>query len=529
MYDDFYDFYQFLNIPNDGSFKITDVQIIDNVKYIHIHSILRPCFCPVCSSRMHSNGLHKRKANHPILQDTFKLYLIVHQRQWICPNCKKSVNESFSFLDRYSHSTNMTFFYVLEATKDLNRSTASIARQFNMSDTQVHDIFTAHVDLPALPLPEVISIDEVFLDINSKSRYAFVIMDFITGQIVDIVQNRWMYTLHSYFQQIPLQQREKVRYIISDAYQNYLMLPEYYFPNAVSVLDSFHVIKNLNGMINSYINSVMKRYKDRDRERLRKKNHDLNLDNESIRDSKEVALLRDYRWILLKNRDEINYSSKLYYHKKLQMNVDTYRIESMFMALDRNFNILRELKEMYTKFNDSIYLTEEELENNLDRLIKIYSASDNFIFIKFAAYLNAHKQPILNSFNVLCTTRRTHKELQDYYSRLSNGPMESFNRKPKDFKRNSRGFFNFDYTRNRILWATRENPPYLGIPKTREQVHAYRGKKRGKYKKQLEINEEKTYKKKIQISMYLLSFFEFYGLFQNGQTIRLTIRLFGKP
>ena len=52
--------------------------------------------------------------------------------------------------------------------------------------------------------------------------------------------------------------------------------------------------------------------------------------------------------------------------------------------------------------------------------------------------------------------------------------MESFNRKPKDYKRNTRGSSNFDYTRNRILWSTRVNPPILGIPKTHDQIHSYR-------------------------------------------------------
>lgn len=48
-----------------------------------------------------------------------------------------------------------------------------------------------NVDMPALPLSEVISVDEVFLDINSTSRYALVIMDFISGEIIDILHNRW--------------------------------------------------------------------------------------------------------------------------------------------------------------------------------------------------------------------------------------------------------------------------------------------------------------------------------------------------
>ena len=45
-----------------------------------------------------------------------------------------------------------------------------------------------------------------------------------------------------------------------------------------------------------------------------------------------------------------------------------------------------------------------------------------------------------------------------YDSRLSNGPIESLNRKIKDLKRLGRGFTNFEHLRNRFLFATRENP-----------------------------------------------------------------------
>jgi hypothetical protein len=49
--------------------------------------------------------------------------------------------------------------------------------------------------------------------------------------------------------------------------------------------------------------------------------------------------------------------------------------------------------------------------------------------------------------------------------RLSNGPIESFNNIPKNYKHISNGVSNFEYTRNRIIWATRENPSILGVPK----------------------------------------------------------------
>ena len=49
-----------------------------------------------------------------------------------------------------------------------------------------------------------------------------------------------------------------------------------------------------------------------------------------------------------------------------------------------------------------------------------------------------------------------------YDSRLSNGPIESLNRKVKDLKRLGRGYRNFEHFRNRSLFATRNNPVING-------------------------------------------------------------------
>ena len=66
--------------------------------------------------------------------------------------------------------------------------------------------------------------------------------------------------------------------------------------------------------------------------------------------------------------------------------------------------------------------------------------------------------------------------------RLSNGLAEAYNNVPKDLKRFSNGVSNFDYTRNRLLWANRHNPPILAVPRSLKQVHSP-GETRGPYKK----------------------------------------------
>lgn len=201
-------FMSLLDFSNDQTIEVIKTESQDSTKYLHIRKKLLPTFCPSCGSRMHSKGIYKRTVKHPIFQDSTLLVLVVHQRRWVCPCCHLSMNDDFSFLQAGKQSTNLTPLIILNAMKDLNRTAKSIADQFSLSDTQVHDVFTAYVDLPRLPLPEYISIDEVCLKISSNDKYAFVIVDFITGEIIDIVHNRWMTTLEEYFLGIPIEERK---------------------------------------------------------------------------------------------------------------------------------------------------------------------------------------------------------------------------------------------------------------------------------------------------------------------------------
>lgn len=125
-------YFALLNLADDGTYSITHVEINVPDKFIHIEKHLRPTFCPSCNARMHSKGIYTRRVNHPITQDSMNIYLIVHQRRWICKSCGHTENDSFPFLDKYSHSSNITPYLILDAFRNLSRSTADIAAQFNI-------------------------------------------------------------------------------------------------------------------------------------------------------------------------------------------------------------------------------------------------------------------------------------------------------------------------------------------------------------------------------------------------------------
>ena len=119
-----------LNLADDGTYTVTKIEIIGSDKFVYIEKNLKPTLCPKCQSRMHSKGIYVRKVNHPISQDSMDTYLIVRQRRWVCKECGHTENDSFPFLDKYSHSSNITPYLILNAFKALTKSTAEIAAQY---------------------------------------------------------------------------------------------------------------------------------------------------------------------------------------------------------------------------------------------------------------------------------------------------------------------------------------------------------------------------------------------------------------
>ena len=103
-----------------------------------------------------------------------------------------------------------------------------------------------------------------------------------------------------------------VKYVITDMYKPYLNYIDKYFYNAIPIVDSFHVVSQINQHLLRYIRALQRNYKERD---IRRKIQMENERHEHIRlkTSKEVHLLRDCRWIILANQKDIRYWSKPYF------------------------------------------------------------------------------------------------------------------------------------------------------------------------------------------------------------------------
>ncbi len=71
------------------------------------------------------------KINHPILQDNYKLVLILKQCRWRCtnPDCLYDISDSFKFVSKNRRTTNATDMLIVDAYRNLAESSASISKK----------------------------------------------------------------------------------------------------------------------------------------------------------------------------------------------------------------------------------------------------------------------------------------------------------------------------------------------------------------------------------------------------------------
>ena len=438
---------ELLNLE-DSDIIISDTSIQGTTKTLTLETKLYAHYCSSYGYRIYSRSVKKRTIKHPILQDNYELILILKQRRWMCtnPECKYNISDSFKFVNKGRLTTNATDMLIVYAYRDLMETAVSIANRFHVADTHAHEVFDRYVKMDRLPLTDAICIDEVFLDMDEYCKYALVIQDFHTGDPIDLLRSRRKNVTEPYFANLPPEEKNGVKYLISDMYNQYIDYVDKYFPNAVSVVDSFHVIQWIIRMIDNYIRQLLKKFRQRDRELEEQLSYEEQRPI-SLPPSDEVYLLQKYRWLVLSNQSNIKYHSDPRKDSHFRCLMNTYDYEDALFRIDPKLQDFRDLKEIYIQFNTRNAGKPIEARNELNELIPMYQSSEHEIFRDFGDLLEKYKDYIINSFIMV----EKHGYGKVYDSRLSNGPIESLNRKAKDLKRSGRGYRNFEHFRNRFL------------------------------------------------------------------------------
>lgn len=388
------------------------------VKIIYVANSQKRVRCPHCNK--YTRSVHDKLK--PITVKYLEMagyttYLKVIKRRFNCNNCEKRFTE-----DNFVNGAKKTMSLKLERKilmdlRDYNLSLSYIAVHNNVSDNTVRNVLKGYMKNHQdhlKTLPSVISLDEFKADTRS-GKYAFIINDLLHKKTLDILPTRKKDDLVQYFTYA--ENRSSVQYVVSDMYEQYLLVTTIMFPKAKYVVDRFHYIRYVMDALDNIRIRLQKEYGIKSREyRL-------------LKNKKNVTLLRKYS-------NEINWWVEQERSRNgRKVMILPGEIIKELLAIDDDLHRGYQLKEL---FLDIVNHTElNDAERQLKTFIDLCYESEIEEFIEAANTIDNWLPYIVNSF---------------IDKRFSNGFTEGLNNKIKVIKRVGFGYKNFAFFRLRLLY-----------------------------------------------------------------------------
>lgn len=448
----------------DADVKSVEYLRAGNNAIIDITLNSNPQPCPECgfdSPKIKNYVL--KKIVHSSLTDR-ACTLHYHARRYICPVCRKTYYEHNPFVFKSMKISIGTVRNVLEELKDYNETFASVAHRNHISPTTVASIFDSHVNIPRKALPAMINFDEVYAFKSKNSKYVCMILDYQTQAPVDVLPSRRYEYLYSYFMSIPKEERKNVHYVCSDMYDCYRSIAKACFPNAITLVDHFHVSQELNRRVDAVRIKAMK-------------------DARNRKDTDTYYLLKKFGWMIyhseetpeqvkqLKKKGELplfdpNRTRKMNAHFNRYLNF--YDIREMLRSLDSDLKEAWNLKDEAVDFYSTA--SSDNAGIKLDELIAGFKDSSIDEMRQFGKTLIKWRNEIINSFFIVGYEYKINADTGLVAARpmkMNNAIIENRNSVIKCIKKNANGYTNWTRFRNRVLYVLDKNSTYSLYPLNR--------------------------------------------------------------
>ena len=369
----------------------------------------KPKFCPKCGvifdNKFEKHGFITSNIKIPEVSG-YKTILRLHKQRYLCKHCNKAFTLSTSITNYGCFISNNTKHKI---ARDLikKRSEKDIASDNNVSPNTVERIMDSYYETQKLYkhyLPKVLSFDEFKSVKTADGAMSFHMCDGITGQTIDIIEDRRLDNLIKYFFYYDYKARSRVQFIIIDMYSPYVSLIKKMFPNANIIIDKFHLTQLISRSLNKTRIMAMKKHKQHHRK------------------------FKRYWKLILKSRDELN-SSKWKRFTCFKNLMTTTDVVDFLIDLDN------ELKETYWVYQDLLHAFKK---NNFDLLNKTLNKQNNNI----SSYMKTSIKTLLEFLPHIKNT---------FNNNYHNGFIEGNNNFIKVIKRIAFGFRSFKRFKARIM------------------------------------------------------------------------------
>ena len=336
----------------------------------------------------------------------YKTILRLHKQRYLCKHCHKAFTLKTNIVDRSCFISKNTKWKI---ANDLRKkiSEKDIALNNNVSSNTVERIMDSYYSNKTLYknyLPFVLSFDEFKSVKAADGAMSFHLCNGETGQTIDIVEDRRLNSLLSYFAYYTHKARSKVKFIVIDMYSPYVSLILKMFPNAKIIIDKFHLTQLISRSLNKTRIMCMKN------------------------DKKNYNKMKRYWKLILKSQDELDFSKwkkfTCFPNLMTQSDVVNYIVNTS-IELKETYNIYQQL--LYALKTNDIEALKTALNMSLTN-ISTYMQTSIKTLTEFLPYIE-------NTFN----------------NKYHNGFIEGNNNFIKVLKRIAFGFRSFRRFKARIM------------------------------------------------------------------------------
>ena len=221
------------------SMVIREVETTPDTIFLHLEQKRRVHACPVCGNLTDSiHDYRMQKVKDLPIQGKGVVW-VYRKRRYRCTGCGKRFYEKNPYLPKRHRITNRTALYSLVLLEN-RQSRKEIAKLIHVSEsTMTRWLHLSEFGKPE-KLPKVLSIDEFKGNTNNR-KFHGILTDPVSRKVLDITETNSEYALYRYLKPFP--NRKDVKYFVSDMRKEYVSMAKSLFPNAVIVIDRFHVAR----------------------------------------------------------------------------------------------------------------------------------------------------------------------------------------------------------------------------------------------------------------------------------------------
>lgn len=429
----------------------------------HVKLIPRfePCPCCGCADVQPKINKYVRKnIEHSALKG-IKCILVYYARRYQCEICGTTYYEANPFVFKKQKISSLTVTNVLKELKDPGVTFTAAAASNNISATSAASIFDAHVNIPRQQLPAILEIDEVyaFKHKELQSKYVCVLYDFTGKKPVDLLPARTRKCLSAFFEAIPLEERNNVKVVCTDMWDDYLWASKTYLKNSRHTVDRFHISKNINECADAV------------RRRLMSKCPRKSTDGSER--NPDYYLYKSWNWLLWRRDGDLDSDKeplfavkrKGQYNTVLKGTFNYYQIREKLLSLSPELKEAWDLKESLITFYEGN--TKKEAEEKFPALVDRFQKSSVEEMKTFGKTLGKWRKEILNSFDIQDVSYEidpTTGEVSAHGIRPTTGALERRNGILKLLKKSACGFTNWSRFRNRGMYVLMPDTECLLTP-----------------------------------------------------------------